>query len=209
MRIQLSQLANKSRPKVHISERVIEYHTSKQIEGFFTIAGYSRRTLPLTQAVEKKIPADFVFGIPGLVKIFGLQYKVLYGASTYDFWSIQKAQHTRLSHFNWILYGLSELTRKKDLGNALHALRLKRASFKYSPRLKLIDSQPYVRWWSFYQGLLTCRVGTRAESRDRFRQILIRVLDEKTELSAIEEALDIFAINISSRRVLRLSSSSD
>jgi hypothetical protein len=91
----------------YLPERQVEYWTSRQIEDFLWDAGFQPKST-LTQTTEWHIPADFVF-LPGApLKMFGIQYKVLY-QGTPDYWNTPKRQADQIAKFDWIYYGLSDL----------------------------------------------------------------------------------------------------
>ena len=107
----------------YVYERQVEYWTSRQIEDFLMNAGFCILPIPMEQRIEKYIPADFIFPATELVKLFGIQYKVLYKNGK-DHWKLNKQQHDRLKKFPWISYGFSELKSITQARNSLHYLRL-------------------------------------------------------------------------------------
>jgi len=154
-------------PYVH--ERQVEYWTSREIEDFLLDAGYDILVFPITQLLESKIPADFLFLDTSTNKLFGLQYKALYGNAS-DFWNVAQHQHTTLSNFDWIYYALSDLKDARQRRNALHYLRLVTASFAY--RSKIVAAPwdhtalpAYSRWAAFYEGLKDCSIGRKITAR--------------------------------------------
>jgi hypothetical protein len=50
-----------------------------------------------------------MFRDQGTKKLFGLQFKSLYKNGE-DAWNISETQHERLQQFDWMYYGLSDLT---------------------------------------------------------------------------------------------------
>lgn len=100
--------------KTYVPERQSEYWTSRQIEDYFENSGADVHTIPIPQQIEKMLPADFVFLPEHKVKLFGFQYKALYGDKYGDYWKLESNQHNTLQSFSWIYYGLSELKSRKD-----------------------------------------------------------------------------------------------
>src|SRR5437870_12073445 len=107
----------------YIYERQVEYWTSREIEGFFLDSGFEVLILPITQLTEHGVTSDFLFFDGRTNKVFGLQYKALYHNGE-DFWNVDQRQHATLGAFEWIYYGLSDLTSAKQHRNALHYLRV-------------------------------------------------------------------------------------
>lgn len=156
--------------RTYVAERQIEYWTSRQIEDFFAQQGYECIAYPVSQAVEKHLPADFIFHT-GPIKLFGLQYKALYH-NTYDCWLLESNQHSTLAKFPWIYYGLSDIKQISEFRSALYALRVKNNRFAFQPKLATRNALPYRRWWAFYKGLLGCSFGSRADSPEALKQLL-------------------------------------
>jgi len=193
--------------KTHVPERQVEYWTSRQVESFFSNAGYDLRVFPIQQGVECYIPADFIFGsAAGNVKLFGLKYKALYHNGN-DFWKLTKHQHSTLSQFDWIYYGLSDLRDTSQFQNTLHYLRVYDTDFSFKDHLP-VSCMGYMRWAAFYEKLVTCDQGSEVTSRTDFRNKLESfsgVLSEQAERE-VENAVDVFALETDSRRGIRISS---
>lgn len=187
----------------YVQERQIEYWTSRQVEEFFRKLGYSCSIYPVGAAVEKHIPADFVFKPAPKVKMFGFQYKVLYHNGN-DHWKLNARQHATISSFSWIYYALSELRSAQNSRAALHALRIKQNNFPYSPSLLISTSFPYSRWWSFYLSLITCKVGINVESISGLRKALSSE-DDEASLRVLQDTVDIFLMDQVERKLLKFS----
>lgn len=162
-------------PAPYIGEVQTARWTSDGIREAFKAVGFEVRDWPLTQHLEKEIPADSVFFSPTFSKVFGLQYKTLY-RNREDFWPLDPAQHFVLQASPWIFYCCSELRDVADHGLALHFARFYRPRFDFQSAIRLSGSfhgQPgYVRWGAFYSRLKACRLGARVLSRDQFRLLL-------------------------------------
>ena len=63
-----------------------------------------------------------------------------------------------------LVNALSELRERRDSRNALHALRLRSATFPFNQYLRLDNRGKTTRWWSFYQMVMSCSVGLRVET---------------------------------------------
>ena len=74
-------------PKPYIAEARTAHWTSDGIRDGFKAAGFDVRDWPLTQHLERQVPADWAFFSPKFSKLFGLQYKTLYRNGT-DFWRL-------------------------------------------------------------------------------------------------------------------------
>src|ERR1700729_564660 len=96
----------------YIAEVQIAEWTSDGIRNAFRAAGFTVIDWPLTQHLEKLVPADRLFFSPRLSKLFGLQYKALYKNGP-EFWPLDHTQHDTLQGFKWIYYCCSEL---RDVG---------------------------------------------------------------------------------------------
>ena len=159
----------------YIAEIQTARWTSDGIRNVFRAAGFTVREWQLTQHLEKLVPADSVFFSPAFPKLFGLQYKTIYGNHE-DFWPLDRAQHETLKSYPWIYYCCSELREVADRALALHFARLYRPRFEFQPALPTSGffhgGQPYVRWGAFYRGLKTCRVGARVGGLDQLRELL-------------------------------------
>jgi hypothetical protein len=164
----------------YIAELQTAQWTSEAIREAFRSNGFEVREWPLTQYLEKNIPADRIFFSPKFSKLFGLQYKAIY-ANRHDFWPLDSDQHKVLQNYPWIFYCCSELKDVSDHGMALHYARFYRPRFKF--RDELANSIPfrhkgsvlYSRWGSFYRGLRECRVGVKVKTSKDLRDLLAPV----------------------------------
>ncbi|HTS88291.1 MAG TPA: hypothetical protein VMG41_07335 [Gemmatimonadales bacterium] len=181
-----------------VPERRLEYAASRAIESFFINAGYDCVSSPLAQFFEQFVPADFLFQPGGLVKLFGIQYKVLYNGSP-EHWRLAQPQRTALQRFRWIYYGLSDCRDARDLRNSLHALRLKESAFPYAPIMHQSAAHPYRRWWSFYADLEACSTGVKLDGPQTLRDILGPLPDRRWIAREVTDLIDIFVINQSQR----------
>jgi hypothetical protein len=191
---------------VYLPERQVEYWTSRQIEDFLWDAGFQTQVLPLTQRTELHIPADFIFLPSGQLKMFGIQYKVLY-QGTPDYWSTPQQQADQIAKFDWIYYGLSDLKNIRDSRNALYALRLCEASRIASPVTTVTHMYRvgYSRWWRFYEQLIGCKFGRRVRDIGDFLGALSPVWDELPKLTDIHGAVDVLLLNSESQRAIHFS----
>jgi hypothetical protein len=159
----------------YIAEVQTARWTSDGIREAFRAAGFEVRDWPLTQHLEKDVPADSVFFSPTFSKLFGLQYKTIY-QNRKDFWPLDRAQHETLQRYPWIFYCCSELRDVADHGLALHFARFYRSRFEFRPELSASvlfhGGRPYFRWGSFYRSLKECRIGAKVRSRDELRELL-------------------------------------
>lgn len=154
-----------------VYERNAEHWVSNEIERFFRELGYRCESFPIQAGIEKQVPADFAFSTSPPTKLFGLQYKVLYGNGKHH-WRLSRSQHEQLGKFDWIYYGLSELESAAQRGTALHSLRIKSPNFPFSQEVSRSQSWPYRHWWPFLRGLLTCRNGVPIRSRQELIEAL-------------------------------------
>jgi hypothetical protein len=159
----------------YIAEVQTAHWTSDGVREPFRAAGFDVRDWPLTQHLEKNVPADWVFFSPKFSKLFGLQYKAIYRNGE-DFWPLDRAQHKVLQRYPWIFYCCSELRDVVDHGMALHFARFYRPRFEFQPALPTSGvfrgGHPYSRWGTFYRGLKECRLGVRVQSREELRDLL-------------------------------------
>ena len=191
--------------RAYVAERQVEYWTSRQIEDWFFNAGYDCVAYPLTMQAERYIPADFIFESGTRTKIFGLQYKTLYANSS-DHWHLEHVQHQQLQSFPWISYGLSDLRSTRHSRNALHSLRVKKSDFLFSSDLLVRDSFPYKRWGAFAADFEACSEGIPCGSIDAFVELMMPGMSDLPAVSEVERMLDIFLVNIDTRRTVLLSS---
>ena len=166
-------------PAPYIAEVQTAHWTSDGIREAFRAAGFEVRDWPLTQHLEKNVPADQVFFSPKFSKLFGPQYKAIY-RNNKDFWPLDRAQHEVLQRYPWIFYSCSELKDVADHGMALHFARFYRPRFEFHPAILTSGSfrggHPYFRWVTFYRALKECRVGVRVQSRDGLRELLTPIV---------------------------------
>jgi hypothetical protein len=120
-------------PRPYVYERQTEYWTSRQIEEFFLDAGFELIVLPITQLYEAYVPADFIFFDKKNTKLFGFQYKALYGNGQ-DHWNLNMQQHMKLKKYNWIYYCMSELKNYSELRLSLHKCKILTANFEYKEK---------------------------------------------------------------------------
>jgi hypothetical protein len=171
-------------PAPYIYERQVEYRTSREIEGFFLDSGFEVLVLPITQLTERQVPSDFLFFDGSANKLF---------------------------YFEWMYYGLSDLTSSRQHRNALHYLRVVSPSFSYEarltrPRLQQLQVPRYVRWAAFFEGVRDCRYGCRVGSGAELARVLWprEVPAAPRELSEIAD--EVFMANFEGRRTVRFSS---
>ncbi len=162
-------------PEPYIAEVQTANWTSDGIREAFKAAGFDVQDWPLTQHLEKQVPADWAFFSPTFSKLFGLQYKTVYRNGG-DFWPLDRAQHEALQRYSWIFYCCSELRDITDHRLALHFARFYRPRFEFRPALSTSvlfrGGRPYFRWGAFYRSLKDCRVGARVQSQDELRELL-------------------------------------
>ena len=197
--------------RTYVSERQVEYWTSRQIEDFLMNEGFKLSVYPIDQRIERYLPADHIFES---IKLFGLQYKVLYQNGG-DHWRMSDQQHSMLKKFPWIYYGLSDLKSPRGFRNSLHYLRLCTNKVKLcgsnSSGLKLPFSlkNGYLRWAAFYKELLQCRKGVSITSKkELISSYLMPYIEEERPnhvTKRINEMADVFVINVELREALHLS----
>lgn len=167
-------------PEPYIAEVQAAEWVSDGIRNTFRAAGFELRDWPLTQHLEKIVPADRAFFSFELSKLFGLQYKTLYGNGK-DFWLLDYKQHETLQRFPWIFYCCSELKDVRDQAIALFFARFYRTRSKFRRTLPTsrplhpdpdAPYMPYVRWGSLYRDLKSCRAGARVTSLGQLFNLL-------------------------------------
>lgn len=187
-----------------VYERQVEYWTSRQIEEFFLNAGFDIEVYPVEQGIERYLPADHIFRVDdALIKLFGLQYKALYHNSV-NHWKFDQRQHTRLAHFPWIYYGLSELQSVSDGRNSLHYLRILSSEFPYVNKLDVGSLSRYYRWGAFYQFLQAGQVGRPVYSISDLREAVSPFGEIEMERTILE-VTDIFIANFNTKQLVNLS----
>lgn len=188
--------------KTYVTERQVEYWTSREIENSLLDVGYQVVVLPIPQNLEREIPADHVFS--GDLKIFGIQYKALYHNGKQDFWRLSKKQHSTLKGFPWIAYGLSEIRSIKQARSSLYALRIKNPSFSFAWTLRLADSSPYMRWWAFFRHLQSCTWGAKVSSLEEVQELLSDAWEQLTDDDQ-REFCDLFLLDMETPMAVRIS----
>lgn len=202
----------------YVSERQFEYSTSHQIENFFRNAGFDMSVRTVDQDIERYLPSDHIFYLNGVVKIFGIQYKVLYKNSE-DHWKMNARQHSMLQKFPWIYYGLSDLKSANGIDNSLHYLRPYRNSMRLYENNRFVSKLPvssrryYTRWAIFYEKLLQCNRGFKVNSKGKLKEELISYLIPDIEeerpnrvTEKINEMADVFVIDVESRKAVHFPS---
>jgi len=109
----------------YIAEVQTAHWTSDAIRDVFKADNFDLHDFPLTQHLEKNLPAGKIFYSTRHSKLFGLQYKTLYGNGR-DFWPLDPTQHKTLQRFPWIFYCYSELKHVADRSRALPVARFYR-----------------------------------------------------------------------------------
>jgi hypothetical protein len=190
--------------KTYIAERQVEYWTSRQIEDFFFNAGFNIFVYPVTQKIERYLPADFIFA-GDKVKLFGFQYKVLYQNAS-DYWKLAQRQHETMKKFPWIYYAFSDLTNVTDFRNSLYYLSVKEPTFPFVNKLekKNLSHLSYCRWAAFYKGLLSCLQGLKIDNMNDLRRNLTLYTDNLSETPMIDVA-DIFIVNFNQNKSIHFS----
>lgn len=159
----------------YIAEVQTARWTSDGVRQAFRDLGFDVQEWPLTQHLEKQIPADSAFFSPEFSKLFGFQYKTLYHNGV-DFWPLDEAQHETLQKHRWIYYCCSELRDLEDHGLALHFSRIYRTRFAFESALSAKVPFPwrhsYVRFGAFIRALRICRFGVRLHSREQLKDLL-------------------------------------
>jgi hypothetical protein len=130
------------------------------------------------------------------------QYKALYHNGQ-DAWTLDEDQHAQLRRFDWIYYGLSDLTSLAQHRDALDHLRVLPPGFRYSNRLTSTDLQQLggrdLRWEEFFEGLQTCKYGRKVRNRKDFlRALWPHTADVPPEITRIVN--DIVVVDFVNRR---------
>jgi hypothetical protein len=191
-------------PAPYVHERQVEYWTSRGIEDFFMDSGFEVFVMPLTQLAEAAVPSDFIFRETSMKKLFGFQFKALYRNGS-DFWNLDQQQHQTLERFDWMYYGLSDLTSASQQRTALHYLRVLAPTFAYQPRLQVGSMPYYIRWAKFYEGLQACQLGRRVHTPDELRTALWPYQDAVAPREIAETADEVLLADFANRRVARFS----
>jgi hypothetical protein len=191
----------------YIHERQSEYWTSRQVEEFFLDLGYEVLTLPLTQLVEKNLPADFLFFDRKRCKLFGFQYKALY-KNTKDHWLINADQHNTLSEYPWLYYCLSELRNANEHRIALHLTRIIDSRFKHQEKIFTKSDEIlkiYSRWGAFYQGIEKCFNGIIIDSPEHLKELIMRNKDDPHLKRLADLAVDVFLADLDLKNMIHYS----
>jgi hypothetical protein len=191
----------------YIHERQSEYWTSRQVEEFFLDLGYEVLTLPLTQFVERDLPADFLFFDRKRCKLFGFQYKALY-KNREDYWPISAEQHITLSDYPWVYYCLSELRHANEHRIALHLTRIIESRFQYQEKILPRGDEKikiYSRWGAFYQGLERCFNGVIVKSPEHLTELIMKNRDDPHLKRLAGLAVDVFLADMSSKNMVHYS----
>ncbi len=190
----------------YLLERQTEYWTSRAVEDYFMDAGCEVLTFPLSQLSERHLPADYLFYSAKFAKIFGLQYKRLYGNGE-DYWEIGQRQLDDLQVLgDWVFYSLSELRKGREHRLALHKQVI--VAPDRMPRTRRLDTRAlrdvrYFRWGGFVRMLEDCRAGRRVDDDAGLRAALEPLCGRRDD--EIEAIIDVFAVGFEQRRVLHLS----
>lgn len=192
----------------YVTERQVEYWTSRQIEEFFLDAGHQILVYPIEQRIERYLPADFLYNIDSPIKLFGIQYKALYHNGS-DYWKLDQRQHDTLNRsFPWIYYGFSDLKKSSDFRNSLHYLRIYENKDPVPPKFPSNTNSRiiYTRWAVFYENLLSCKRGVVTSTRQELIDLLSPYTAQVIRQDSINNIVDIFAFNIESKNTIKLSS---
>ena len=183
-------------------------------------AGFDMLVYPIDQINERYLPADYIFGVGGLVKLFGIQYKVLYQNSE-DHWRMSTRQHSMLKNFPWIYYGLSDLKNPTGFRNSLHYLRLYKNNIRLCGNNRSVLKLPvsskkilHQMGYAFYKRLLQCDRGVqKSNSKKELISYLMPYIEEERpnrvtdRINEMADVLaDVFVINVKLRKAVHLSS---
>lgn len=191
----------------YIHERQSEYWTSRQVEAYFLDLGFEIITLPVTQLVEGKFPADFIFFDKNRSKLFGFQYKALY-KNDEDYWPLNAIQHRKISNYRWVYYCLSEVRRPNEHRVALHLSRIVPSSISYQEKLPSKGAEkvwPYSRWGAFYQGLVDCPNGIIVKSPEQLKELIMQDKDDPNLERFADLAVDVFLADLASKNMVHYS----
>jgi len=188
-------------PEPYIAEAQVGHWVSEGVREAFQVAGFDIRDWPLTQHLEKQVPADALFFSPLFSKVFGLQYKTLYHNSE-DFWPLDEDQHRTLQERRWIFYCCSELKDVADHRLALHFARFYRSRFEFKTSLPTTGlfrgGGGYFRWGAFYRGLKACRIGHKVRSQSELRDLL-EPFSGRARLREVQQIQELFLADFSQR----------
>lgn len=187
----------------YIHERQIEQWANTDIIIYLRQAGYFTTFFPPSQRLERRLPADVLFGIDegDFIKMVGLQYKTLWSNGA-DHWTFETHQHRTLTRYTWIYYALSDLQDPRDAANVLHHLRFTRGRDISVPRTDARDIRHYERWGSFIQSVRECRSGVRVTGPEDMPPLLS--LDpELAESSEVDNLTQVILLN-ETRRIATL-----
>ncbi|MBC1214970.1 hypothetical protein GNE08_12150 [Trichormus variabilis ARAD] len=189
----------------YIAERQVEYWTSRQIEEFLLNAGHEILVYPIDQRTERYLPADFLYNMGTSVKMFGIQYKALYHNGI-DYWKLDQRQHTTLTNFPWIYYGLSDIKKASDFRNSLHYLRVYENQKPIPDKFPANNNVYYTRWAVFYESLLSCKQGAIVSTKQELVNLLSPYTTQVIRQESLNNIVDVFAFNIESKKTVKFSS---
>lgn len=176
--------------KPYVYERQVEQWTNMQLVGTLQRLGFNVSWYPLSGRLEKRLGVDAVFGSgsPELVKLFGLQYKVLWRGNP-DYWPLDEAQHQILLNTRWASYCMSDMRSMKKSSMALDLARfyspqvVDRAKTGGRKKWQLPESAgSYRRWAKFLEAVEECRSGIRVRDRDELESALRQSTPEVTDV---------------------------
>lgn len=191
-----------------VKERQTEYWTSRAIENFFHDEGYEVSTFPLSGVTEGELPLDYVFWSPRFAKMFGIQYKALYGNGD-EHWPIDVAQLAALKNIPWAAYSLSEMDDPRQWRSALHRqaivfpakVDLRPGSVRIERR-DLGERIRYARWGGFIEMIERCQFGFKVDGKADLRAELNRLVQSPNR--ELLQMVDLFVADKEERKVLHL-----
>ncbi len=190
---------------VRIAEQHVQDWTSDGVVRYLERRGYDVCDWHVTQNLDKRVPADWVFFDEGRLKVFGFQYKALY-SNGMDYWVFDRDQHNTLRRFPWITYCASELVGPANPNDALRAARIYATDMPFRRQLpRRSGAVRYVRWPAFFRAFEACHVGHRVGSREELQELLGQ-LSDTGPLRDARQMLDHFFADIEGKRVLRVRS---
>jgi hypothetical protein len=189
----------------YIAETQTARWTSDAVHQAFLDLGFKVQEWPLTQYLEKQVPADSAFFSPEFSKLFGFQYKTIYHNGE-DFWPLDDLQHKTLQKHRWIYYCCSELRDPADHGIALHLARIYQGRFDFQPEIPAKgffrgQFTYYMRFGAFIRALKLCRAGIRLSSIAQLRDLLAPV-SGVARRREVEQMLEFFLVDFNRRTLL-------
>ena len=195
--------------KPKVKERQTEFWTSRAIESFFLDEGYEVTTFPLSGVTEGELPLDYIFWTPQFSKMFGIQYKALYGWGDEDYWPIDVAQLAARMAIPWAVYSLSEIEDPRQWRSALHRQVLvfpnrieARTGHHQIKRRELGEKLKYARWGALVAMIERCDFGLRVESAEGLRSELQRLV--RSPNAELLQMVDLFVADKEERKLLHL-----